>query len=118
MACNFLLLSSEKTEVVVLGPKHLKDTLTNDTATLVGITRAFGTTVRNLGVIFDEDLSFNSHIKLIIRAAFIHLWNISKIRTINHLRMQILCLKVGLGAAQALSYAVIGLNCRDFSHVH
>lgn len=40
------------------------------------------TTVRNLGVIVDQDLSCNSHIKQIPRTAFFHLCNIAKIRHI------------------------------------
>ena len=52
------------------------------TATLDGITLASSTTVRNLGVIFDQDLSFNSHIKQTSRTAFFHLRNITKIRRI------------------------------------
>ena len=50
--------------------------------TLDGITLASSTTVRNLGVIFVQDLSFNSHIKQISRTAFFHLHNIAKIRHI------------------------------------
>ena len=81
MTCN-LLLNSDKTEVIVFGPKHLRNTLSNDLANLDGITLASSTTVRNLGVIFDQDMSFNSHIKQISRTAFFHLRNISKIRHI------------------------------------
>jgi len=47
-----------------------------------GISLASNTTVKNLGVIFDRDLSFNSHVKQISRIAFFHLRNISKIRHI------------------------------------
>ena len=43
---------------------------------------ASSTTVRNLGVIFDQDLSLNSHIKQTSRTAFFHLRNITKIRHI------------------------------------
>ena len=43
------------------------------------IALASNETVRNLGVIFDPDLSLNSHLKLISRTAFFHLHNISKI---------------------------------------
>ncbi len=46
------------------------------------LTLASSTTVRNLGVIFDQDLSFNSYIKQISRTAFFHLHNIAKIRHI------------------------------------
>ena len=82
MTCNFLLLNSDKTEVIVLGPKHLRDALSEDIVTLDGIALASSATVRNLGVIFDQDMSFNSHIKQISRTAFFHLSNIAEIRHI------------------------------------
>ena len=77
MTRNFLLLNSDKTEVIILGPKHLRDTLINYIAALDDIALASNETVRNLGVIFDPDLSFNSHLKQISRTAFFHLRNIS-----------------------------------------
>ena len=47
---------------------------------LDAVVQASTTSVRNLGVIFDQDMSFNSHIKQISRTAFFHLRNIAKIR--------------------------------------
>lgn len=82
MTRNFLLLNSDKTEVIVLGPKHLRDSVSNDIAALDGISLASSTTVRNLGVLFDQDMSFTSHIRQISRTAFFHLRNIAKIRHI------------------------------------
>ena len=82
MTCNFLLLNSDKTEVIILGPKHLRDTLSNDIAALDDIALASNETVRNLGVIFDPHLSFDLHLKQISRTAFFHLRNISKIRNV------------------------------------
>ena len=82
MTRNFLLLNSDKTEVIILGPKHLRDTLSNDIAALDDIALASNETVRNLGVIFDPDLSFDLHLKQISRTAFFHLRNISKIRNL------------------------------------
>ena len=78
MTHNFLLLNSDKREVLILGPKHLRDTLSNDIAAQDDIALASNETVRNLGVIFDPDLSFNSHLKHISRTTFFHLRNISK----------------------------------------
>ena len=80
MTCNFLLLNSDKTEVIVLGPEHLRNKLSSDIATLDGISLASSSTVRNLGVIFDQDMSFTTHIKQISRTAFFHLRNIAKVR--------------------------------------
>uniref|UniRef100_A0A8C9XHM2 Reverse transcriptase domain-containing protein n=1 Tax=Sander lucioperca TaxID=283035 RepID=A0A8C9XHM2_SANLU len=82
MAYNFLMLNSNKTEVIVLGSKPLRTSLAEDIITLDGIALASSTTVRNLGVIFDQDLSFNAHLKHTSRTAFFHLRNIAKIRNI------------------------------------
>lgn len=46
------------------------------------ITLASSNTVRNAGVVFDQDISFNAHITQICRTAFFHFHNISKIRNI------------------------------------
>lgn len=80
MTCNFLMLNSDKTEVILLGPKLLRSSLSKDIATIDGIAIASNATVRNLGVIFDQDLSFDSHIKQTTRTAYFHLRNITKIR--------------------------------------
>ncbi|TWW62345.1 hypothetical protein D4764_04G0009920 [Takifugu flavidus] len=79
MSSNFLLLNSGKTEVMVFGPEPLRDRL-DHMITLDGISLTSSLSVRNLGVTFDQNLSFNSHIKLVSRSAFFHLRNISKIR--------------------------------------
>ena len=71
MSHNFLMLNSGKTEVIVLGPKHIRDSLSSNIVNLDGITLASSTTVRNLGVIFDQDLSFNSHVKQISFIQFV-----------------------------------------------
>ncbi|XP_077948368.1 uncharacterized protein LOC144388953 [Gasterosteus aculeatus] len=44
-----------------------------------GIALVPSSTLRNLGVLFDQDMTFNSHIKT-LRTAYFHLRNISKIR--------------------------------------
>ena len=82
MTRNYLLLNSDKTEVIVLGPKHLRDKLTEENFTLDGITLASKATVKNLGVTFDQDMSFQSHIKQTSKIAFFHLRNIAKVRHI------------------------------------
>uniref|UniRef100_A0A674MAK8 Reverse transcriptase domain-containing protein n=1 Tax=Takifugu rubripes TaxID=31033 RepID=A0A674MAK8_TAKRU len=79
MSSNFLLLNSGKTEVMVCGPEPLRDRSEN-IITLDGVSLTSSLSVRNLGVTFDQNLSFNSHIKTISRGAFFHLWNITRIR--------------------------------------
>uniref|UniRef100_A0A8C7S3I0 Reverse transcriptase domain-containing protein n=1 Tax=Oncorhynchus mykiss TaxID=8022 RepID=A0A8C7S3I0_ONCMY len=80
MAANFLLLNSDKTEMLVLGPKKQRDLLLNLTINLNGCTVVSNKTVKDLGVTLDPDLSFEEHIKTISRTAFFHLRNIAKIR--------------------------------------
>ena len=82
MTQNFLLQNSDKTEVVIFGPECFKEILFSYIITLDGISLASITTVRNLGVIFDQNLSFDAHIKQVSWTAFFHLRNIAKIRNI------------------------------------
>ena len=67
---NFLLtyfLNSDKTEVIVIGPKYLRETLSDQIVTLDGISLAPSSTVRNLGVMSDKNTSFDPHLKTISR---------------------------------------------------
>ena len=82
MSSNFLLLNSDKTEVIVFGPKHLRDAFLNQIVTIDGVTLSSSTTVKNLGVTMDQDLSFSSHIRHVTKTAFFHLRSIAKIRNI------------------------------------
>jgi hypothetical protein len=80
MAANFLLLNSDKTEILVLRPKKQRDLLLNLTINFNGCTVFSNKTVKDLGVTLDPDLSFDEHIKTVSRSAFFHLRNITKIR--------------------------------------
>ena len=51
MTYNFLMLNSDKTEVLVIGPKNLRNSLSRDLVTLEGITLASSSTVKSLGVV-------------------------------------------------------------------
>ena len=82
MTQNVLLLNSDKTEVVLFGPERFREKLSSCIVTLDRISLASSSTVRNLGVIFDQNLSFDAHIKKVSRTAFFHLRNIAKIRNI------------------------------------
>uniref|UniRef100_A0A8C8DH59 Reverse transcriptase domain-containing protein n=1 Tax=Oryzias sinensis TaxID=183150 RepID=A0A8C8DH59_9TELE len=82
MTINYIFLNPEKTEVIILGPKNLRDALSAQIVSLDGISIAPHSTVKNLGVLFDQDLSFKAHISQACRTAFFHLQNIAKIRNI------------------------------------
>ena len=77
MAAYVLLLNSDKTEMLVLGPKKQIDLLLNLTIN-GGCTVVSNKTVKDLGVTLDPDLSFDEHIKTVSRRAFFHLHNIAK----------------------------------------
>ncbi len=61
MTNNFLLLNSDKTEILDGCP-------------------VTSSTVKNLGVILDSNLSFENHISNVTKTAFFHLRNIAKLR--------------------------------------
>ena len=59
MAHNFLLFHSGKTETLVVSPNKIPDI----SLYLDGVSVASSAVVKNLGVTFDPELSFVSHIK-------------------------------------------------------
>ena len=79
MAHNFLLLNSGKTEILVVSPKSIRNKMPDISLHLDGVSVASGAVIKNLGVIFDPELSFVTHIKKHF-FAFFHLRNIAKIR--------------------------------------
>ena len=80
MAQNFLLLNSDKTEIMVVRPKSLRHNLSAYMPNIDGISIMSSAVIKDLGVTLDSDLAFDAHIKNISRVAFYHLRNISKIR--------------------------------------
>ena len=79
MAQNFLLLNSDKTEIMVVGPRSLRHNLSTYMPNIDGISITSSAVVKDLGVTLDSDIAFDAHIKNISRVAFYHLRNISKI---------------------------------------
>ncbi len=79
MTNNFLLLNSDKTEILLIGPNNSTQNLLDYNLQLDGcpVTSA---TVKNLGVILDSNLSFEKHISNVTKTAFFHLRNIAKLR--------------------------------------
>lgn len=80
MKLNFLKLNCSKTEVLLIGTplnvskcKDFRISVDNTQLSPSG-------QVRNLGVIFDAQLTFNSHFNNITKVAFFHLRNIVRIR--------------------------------------
>ena len=83
LADNFLKLNHSKTEVILIGTPHsvaqcksLSNSISFNNSPIT-----FSSTVKNLGVIFDESLSFLPHIKNLRKNAFFLLRNLSHIRS-------------------------------------
>ena len=74
---SFLQLNRDKTEVIVFGAK---DERLKVSSQLHSVMLKTTNQARNLGVIMDSDLNFNSHIKTITKSAYYHLKNISRIK--------------------------------------
>ena len=83
MCQNFLQLNEDKTEIIVFGAKEerLKVSTQLQKAKLETSNKA-----RNLGVVMDSDLNLSSHIKTVVKSAYYHLKNISRIKGLMSLQ--------------------------------
>ncbi len=70
---------SDKTEMLLIGPKDSTHNLVDYNLQLDGCT-VTSSTVKNLGDILDSNLSFENHISNVTKTAFFILRNISKLR--------------------------------------
>ena len=81
MSCNFLKLNSGKTEVVVLGTYQQLAKLNIQGLSVAGIqVNVQQNPVRNLGVMFDRNMTMEDQVSSIIRSVSYHMRNISRIR--------------------------------------
>ncbi len=79
MTNHFLLLNSDKTEILFIGPKNSTQNLLDYKLQLDGCP-VTSSTVKNLGVVLDSNLSFENHISHVTKTAFIlHLRNIANL---------------------------------------
>ncbi len=72
MTNNFLLLNSDKTEILLIGSKNSTQNLLDHNLQLDGCT-VTSSTVKNLGVVLDSNLSFENHISHVSKRAFFQL---------------------------------------------
>ena len=76
---NFLQLNSNKTEVLIVAA----DQTASKVASFMGSLQAnIRPHIRNLGVIFDQSMHLDNHVKSLTRTCFYHLRNIAKLRSI------------------------------------
>ncbi len=70
MSQNFLQLNDNKTEVLVFGPQQMTKQILSSAGPLVD---AIKPSVKNLGVCFDSNLSFEQHTTKLVQSCFYHL---------------------------------------------
>ncbi len=80
MKHSFLKLNCSKTEIVLIGTPSNVNKCSNFKLSVNNTQISPSAQVRNLGVIFDAQLTFNFHFKNITKVAFFHLRNIARIR--------------------------------------
>lgn len=80
MTENFLQLYQDKTEVLVIGPDAHTEKLSIKLKEL-GLNPL--KQVKNLGVLFDSNLSFLAHISSVTKNAFYHLKDIARVKTVS-----------------------------------
>uniref|UniRef100_A0A8C2IIF8 Reverse transcriptase domain-containing protein n=1 Tax=Cyprinus carpio TaxID=7962 RepID=A0A8C2IIF8_CYPCA len=80
MKHNFLQLNSSKTEAILVGTPRQTQSSSITGITITDHVISLSTTVTNLDVRFDPQLSFEAHIKNLCKTSFYHLRNIAKLR--------------------------------------
>ncbi len=75
MKSSFLQLNTEKAKVLIIRPKTSVCNNLEHCLTLDGCSVDSSSSVRNLGVLFDCNLSFDSHVSNICKTTFFHLKN-------------------------------------------
>ncbi len=79
MALNFLNLNTEKTEIILVGPKSFVSSHLNFSINIDGVIHS-SPTVHNLGVPFDSTLCFEPHINQLVKTCFYQILNIVHLR--------------------------------------
>jgi hypothetical protein len=81
MSANFLVLNPSKTEFMLFGtPQQLSKPNEQCLSISSDISVTPASSMRNLGVVFDEHLSFHEHITKISKACFFHIRDLRRIR--------------------------------------
>ena len=82
MAGNFLCLNDDKTEIRVLGSKHITSKLGSLSLKIGSNNILSSTSAKNIGAIFDNNMTMHQHVNNISRGEWHQLWNIGLIENI------------------------------------
>ena len=87
---NRLSLNPSKTEFLIIGTPQQRSKLPSTTFSFAGATVSTSDCVRNLGVLFDSNLSYSKHISNISKSAYFIIRQIRQIRSILDLNSAVL----------------------------
>lgn len=88
LARNFLQLNEDKTEVLIVAAADIASKVNNS---LGSLSFNFCSNLRNLGVIFDQSMLLDKHIRSLSRTCFFHLRKIAKLRPIvSHAELEMI----------------------------
>ena len=77
---NMFNLNDEKTEVILFTSKHGLKSLSNITITVGEQKQLQSSSIRDLGLIYDQHLNMSQHVHSVCRTGYYHLSNIGRIR--------------------------------------
>jgi hypothetical protein len=77
---NRLVVNPSKTEYLLIGTLQRRSKVTNSSIFFKNVSLSPTDSARNLGVIFDSNLDFKSHISSICRSSFFHIRQLRQIR--------------------------------------
>ena len=81
LTANRLSVNPSKTEYLLVGSRQQRNKLISSSVTFRGNVIVPSDTVRNLGVIFDSELSFHNHISNICSSSFHHIRRLRQVRS-------------------------------------
>ena len=80
MTVNKLKLNGDKTDIILLSSSFHRGEIFSDNIQVSGVEICPASAARNLGVIFDNHLTLDAHVRKVCSTAYFHLRNISSIR--------------------------------------
>jgi len=105
MAENHLKLNEEKTQIIWLGTRQQLNKVTARALTLPNATDEFSTTVKDLGVVLDSQLTMADHTAALSRSCFFYIRQLRSIRQ-----------SLTTDAMKALVYAFVS-TCIDYCNI-
>ena len=82
MSMNKLKLNDEKTEFLIMTSKYQQHKIRDHSINVGTTTIQASKSARNLGIIFDDNLCMDQHVKRVCQSVYFHIRNVNSIRKI------------------------------------